>query len=263
MIDIHSHIIPELDDGSSSMEESIKMLKIAINDGITDIVTTPHIYSNHSKYKDPEKIQEKFNEFKEKINQSDLKIKIFQGAEVFFTSSLREQLNTQSNILTINNGDYFLLEFPLDFIFPGTKEFMFDIMTDGFIPIICHPERNKTVQKNPDLLYQFLQIGALSQINAGSLKGDLGSDAYFCSLNLLKLNLVHIIATDCHNAEYRIPELSFVYDKLKDFERERIDMLVEKIPRAIINNNAIPDIGPTIDPEKKSTFFSIFRKKIQ
>ena len=261
MIDIHSHIIPNLDDGSSSIEESLKMIKIAIKDGITTIVATPHIYNNLSKFKDFEELQEKSLEFLKLIELSDLKIKILLGAEVFFTSGLRDKLNTFSDILTINNSDYFLLEFPLDFIFPGTKQFIFDVMTDGFIPIICHPERNKTFQQNPGLLYEFLQIGALSQINAGSLKGDLGSEAYFCSLNLLKLNLVHIIATDCHNDEFRIPQLSFVYDKLSEYEKEKIDMLVETIPRAIINDKAVPDMGPMIDPNKKSSVFSFFRKK--
>ena len=133
-------------------------------------------------------------------------------------------------------------------------------MTDGFIPIICHPERNKIFQQNPSLLYEFLQIGALSQINANSISGELGFEAYFCSINLLKLNLTHIIASDSHNADSRIPQLSFVYEKLSEYEKEKIDMLVDTIPRAIINNNVIPEMDPMIDPNKKPSVFNFFIK---
>lgn len=261
MIDIHSHIIPGIDDGSSSIEESIEMLKIAENDGIATIVATPHIFGSVSKMEDPKELQKAFEGFKKKINQYNINLKVLLGAENFFVSSLREKLNEYREILTINNSDYFLLEFPSDFIFPGTKQFIFDVMTHGLIPIICHPERNQVIQRNHDILYQFLQIGALSQINAGSIRGDFGPEARITSMNLLKFNLVQVIASDSHNSEIRIPEMFFIHKELQGFEKEKIDMLVQEVPEAIINNMAIPDLGPIIDPKKKTSFFDFIRRK--
>lgn len=255
MIDIHSHIIPDVDDGSSSFEESIKMLKIAWEDGVKAIVATPHIFGHSSRIKNIEKLHHTFEELKKKAADHHIKIEILPGAEVFFVSDLKEKLITYRNFLTINNSDYFLLEFPPDIVFPGSKEYILDIVDNGFIPIICHPERNLIFQQNPLLLYQLLQTEALAQIDAGSIRGDFGMTAYSTSMDLLKFNLVHVIASDCHNMGCQVPGLSFVYKKLHSIEKEKIDMLVEKIPLAIVTNSAPPDIGQMIEPGKKKSFF--------
>ncbi len=255
MIDIHSHIIPSVDDGSSSIEESLKMLKIAWEDGVKAIVATPHIFGQSSRIKNLEQMQHKFMELKKSAEEYPIKIEILPGAEVFFVSDLREKLKTYRNALTINYGNYFLLEFPPDIVFPGSEEYIFELVTDGFIPIICHPERNLTFQQNPHLLYQLLQAGALAQIDAGSLRGNFGLAAYSTSLELLKYNLVHVIASDSHDQALLVPGLSFVYRKLRAIEKEKIDMMVEGIPLAIVNNSVPPDMGPMIEPGKKKSFF--------
>ena len=255
MVDIHSHIIPGVDDGSSSMEESLKMLKIAWEDGIKAIIATPHVFCQKSMIENMEGLQPVFNELKKKAADHHIKIEILMGAEVFFVSDLREKLMIYRDVLTINNSDYFLLEFPPDIVFPGSKEYILNITADGFIPIICHPERNLVFQQNPLLLYQLLQVGALSQVDAGSIRGDFGITAYSTSMDLLKFNLVHVIASDCHNLEFHVPGLSFLYNKLRGIEKEKIDMMVEKIPLAIVSNNAPPDIGPMIEPGSKKSFF--------
>ena len=261
MIDLHSHIIPGIDDGASDFEESVKMLEIAEQDGIKTIVATPHLFCDRSNIKDLEKISEEFEKFKEKIKTSQINIEILQGAENYFVSDLREKISSFSNILTINKSDYFLLEFPSEFIFPGTKQFIFNVMTDGFIPIICHPERNREFQRDPALLYEFLRIGALSQVNAGSFRGVYGAEARLIAYDLLKYNLVHIIASDSHNSMERSPSLSFLYKKLNLIQKEKIDMLVRIIPGAIISNKPVPDIGTMKDPNAKISFFDIFRRK--
>jgi len=262
MIDLHSHIIPDVDDGSSSMEESIKMLKIAWEDGVKAMVATPHMFGQVSRIKSIEQLQQKFMELKKRAADNGMEIEILPGAEIFFVSDLREKLKTFGHALTLNSSDYFLLEFPPGIVFPGSEEYIVELVAEGFIPIICHPERNEIFQENPYLLYQLLQAGALSQIDAGSLRGDFGPEAYSASLELLKGNLVHAIGSDCHNAGSRGPGLSFVYKKLRGIrgiEKEKIDMLVEKIPLAIVNNNVPPDIGPMIEPGKRKSIFGFFR----
>jgi protein-tyrosine phosphatase len=255
MIDIHSHIIPAVDDGSSSMKESLEMLKIAWEDGVRAIVATPHIFSQISRIKDIEQLHHKFMELKKSAQDHHIEIEIMPGAEVFFVSDLREKLKTYWNVLNINYSNYFLLEFPGDMVFPGSEEYIFELVTDGFIPSICHPERNLVFQQNPHLLYQLLQAGALAQIDAGSLRGSYGLSAYSASMELLKHNLVHVIASDCHNQTFMVPGLSFVYKKLHGIEKEKIDLMVDKIPLAIVSNSDPPDIGPMIEPGNKKSFF--------
>lgn len=259
MIDIHTHIIPEVDDGSTSVETSMEMLKIAEEDGIETIIATPHTFSHASVYKEPGPLREKFLQLKAAAAEKGLKIEILQGAENFFHSRLRDYLREFPELLTINNSDYFLLEFPVDFIFPGTRQFIYNVMSDGYIPIIAHPERNRQLRKDPALLYELLQIGALSQVTAGSIRGDFGHDVRGAALDFLKCNMVNVIASDSHNVRFRRPEMGFVYDELKEMDRKHIDILTHTAPRAIVDNEAVPDIGPMIDPTRNSSVFDFFK----
>lgn len=259
MIDIHTHIIPEVDDGSASVETSMEMLKIAEDDGIETIIATPHTFSHASVYKEPEPLREKFLRLKAAAAEKGLKIEILQGAENFFHSRLRDYLREFHELLTINNSDYFLLEFPVDFIFPGSRQFVYNVMSDGYIPIIAHPERNRQLRKDPALLYELLQIGALSQVTAGSIRGDFGPDVRAAAMDFLKWNMVNVIASDSHNVRFRRPEMGFVYRELKEMDRKQIDILTHTAPRAIIDNEAVPDTGSMIDPTRNSSVFDFFK----
>lgn len=264
MIDIHSHIMPAVDDGAASLEESLEMLKIASQDGVKAIAVTPHVFQagrfidfgekQHNEYR------RCFNELKEKAKEQKIAIEILSGAELFFATDLREQLEHWRAVLTLNNSDYFLLEFPHDLVFPGSKEYLFDLVSAGFTPIICHPERNLVFQQHPRLLYRLLQVGVLAQLDAGSIRGDFGQTAYDTAMILLGHNLIHVIASDCHDTRINPPGLSFIYKRLHEIEKEKIDLLVEKVPLAIVNNNALPDTGPLQDPTRKTTFFDLFRR---
>ncbi|UCH92198.1 MAG: tyrosine protein phosphatase [Candidatus Aminicenantes bacterium] len=261
MIDLHSHIIPGVDDGSRSMEESLRMLEMAWQDGVKAIAATPHILGQASKIKYIRHLPGLFAELRKKAAERHIEIEILPGAEVFFTSDLKEKLEGFRELITLNRNNYFLLEFPPDTVFPGTKAYIFNLESEGFIPIICHPERNLVFQQNLDLLYDLLQAGALVQVDVGSLRGDFGHDAHAAAMALLKYNLVHVIASDCHDIWVRIPGLSIVYNKLRGMEKEKIDMLVEKIPLAIVTNNPLPDIGPLMDPRRKSWFPGLFKRR--
>lgn len=263
MIDIHCHIIPGVDDGSFSPEESLEMLQIAHDDGIKAMVATPHVFhiGKFTDFKENQQrvFQHKFHELKESAKKKGIGIEILQGAEVFFVTDLREKLKEHRELLTINNSDYFLLEFPADVVFPGSVEYIGDLVIDGLIPIICHPERNLVFQHNPQPLYRIIQAGALVQVDAGSIRGDFGPTAYSTAINLLKHNMVHVISSDCHNTKSHPPGLSFLYEKLREIEKEKINMLVEEVPLAIVNNKVVPDTGPVTEPGKKKTFFDFLR----
>lgn len=263
MIDIHAHIIPGVDDGADSLDMALEMLRTAEADGIEAVVAAPHTFSSLSVFKSPEPLKEKFLLLKSEAEQNKVNIDILQGAENFFHSRLQEYLAEWRELLTINNSDYFLLEFPKDFIFPGTGQFIHNVMQDRFIPIICHPERNRVFQEDPSLLYQFLQMGALCQITAGSLRGDFGPDTRDTALDFMKCNMVHVIASDSHHSQFHRTEMAFVYNELKEMDRQWIDILTHTIPRAIINNEALPDTGPMIDPARSTSIFKFFKEMFQ
>ena len=239
------------------------MLRMCRDDGVKAIVATPHvfhvgIFTDFGETK-RDMFRQKFNELKQGVKDHNIEIEILPGAEVFFVTDLREKLKDYRELLTINNSDYFLLEFPADMVFEGSKEYIFGLVSAGLIPIICHPERNPVFQQNPRLLYQILQAGALSQVDAGSIRGDFSASAYATAVKFLKHNLAHIIASDCHDSRTRPPGLSYVYKKVPGIEREKLDMLMDKVPLAVVNDNAVPDTGPILDPGKKTTFFDLLR----
>ena len=262
MIDLHSHILPGVDDGSQSFDESVEMLKASVADGVKAIVATPHIFSQLSKVTEIEKFRYIFSEFKAKAYKLSLGIEIIQGSENYFATDLKEKLNEFRDILTINNSDYFLLEFPMNFIFPGTKAFIYEVLNEGYIPVICHPERNTDIQANPSILYEFLTAGALSQLDAGSIRGDFGSNSRNAANILLKNNLVHVIASDCHDMKSRKPGLALIKQLLTWIDPEKSNLFLDIIPTAIINNEGIPDIGPLKDPAvRRKPFFNRFGRK--
>jgi protein-tyrosine phosphatase len=259
LIDLHAHIVPGVDDGAKSYAESLKMLQIAEFDGIGTIVATPHVLSIHNRIKDIEKIFTATREFLEQLKRSPLNLQVLQGAEVFFTTDIIDNLKQYGQFLALNGGSYFLLEFPFEFIFPGTWDFIFNILTEGWIPIIVHPERNKVIQRNPGILFDWVKTGALIQLNAGSLKGTFGEEARATSFHLLHHNLVHVIASDAHSPDLRAPQLSFVRDALVNQGIEIAHLLLYSIPQSILDDKAISDIGEPRDPRKKRKIFDFLK----
>lgn len=254
MIDIHSHIIPGVDDGPDAMSVSLEMLDISWKDGIRVMAATPHAFSGLSHYPGFPHLFARFTELREAAKKAGLPIELAFGTENYFDTRLQEYLNLYRKYVSLNGGDYFLLEFPPDFVFPGARRFVYSVMTDGFIPIICHPERNSEFRRNPVLLYQLMQDGALSQVTASSLSGEFGGEAKSAALHFLRHNLVSVIASDCHHSERRVPGMSFLFKDQKEIDRQLLMVLTEDAPRAILNNQAPPETGPLRDPGKTSFF---------
>ncbi len=271
MIDLHGHYLPDVDDGAADLEVSLAMLRHAENDGIRTAVVTPHVCGSLCKVKDLDILRGDLKKWRAALDESDLHIHIVSGAEVYFTSELLPILKDYRDLLTINNGSYFLLEFPSDYIYAHSKDFIFKILTEGFIPIISHAERNSEIQRSPGVLRELVKAGALCQINAGSLRGDFGSAARSSAYELLhdrfvyvsnmQRNLIHVIASDAHDLERRKPELAYVPALLPGVDPEKIAMYLDDIPAAVIADQAVPDIGEPLMPSQRRTFFDFFKKR--
>ncbi|MFQ5707385.1 MAG: tyrosine-protein phosphatase [bacterium] len=199
MIDIHSHVLPKIDDGPNSWEDTLAMLHQAEEDGIAEVAITHHIVSNMD-YRREEEIILKFKELKERIAFEKIKIKIHLGSEIY----AQPDMELYHSISTYNdNKKYFLVEFPMQGIPRFVADRFFDLILEGLVPIVAHPERNLGIIRNPQRAYEFVQRGALLQMNAGSILGRHGEPVKDTAEILLNGNLIHFVGSDGHNTRRR------------------------------------------------------------
>jgi protein-tyrosine phosphatase len=207
MIDLHTHILPNVDDGSASTEESFNMCRMAKDDGINTVVATPHTLNgvyNH----DGDQIKQEVMKLNSLLKREGIEVEVLPGSDVRISPDLLEQVK-KGKALTVNdNQAYLMIEFPGHFLFPSAKGIVVELLRRGIIPIISHPERYPQVHNNRAMLFELVREGALVQMTAMSLTGEFGKGIRRCAEDLLEQGLVHIIASDAHNSTVRPPILS-------------------------------------------------------
>lgn len=261
MIDLHGHYLPGVDDGAPDLETSLAMLRLAQDDGVEAVVVTPHACSSLCSVRGYDELHSRWQRFHKDIVETSLTLKTYSGAEVFLTSELLAILGDHRDLLVINNGSYLLIEFPADYVYAHSKEFVFKLLNAGYIPIVSHPERNREIQRSPAILRELVEAGALCQLNAGSLRGDFGNSARESAFALVRANLVHVIASDAHDLERRRPGLSHVPELLRGVDPAKARMYLHDIPQAIVADQAVPDIGePELERPRRS-FFATLRRR--
>jgi protein-tyrosine phosphatase len=220
LADIHSHILPYIDDGADDWDSSLTMLKNAEEEGIIAIVATPHILHNND-FKIEPKIISTHKELCQRAKDAGLKIKIYLGCEIY----AQPDTLIDHQISTINsNNKYFLIEFPMNSIPQFVPDQFFNFIVNEKIPIVAHPERNLGFQKRPQLVYEYVQRGALMQINEGSLRGRYGEMAELLAYKMIENNLAHFVASDGHKPNSRTVTLA-----------ESYNIITEKYGKAIAN----------------------------
>lgn len=210
MIDIHSHILPLIDDGSKSLDMSKDMLSIAYNEGIKTIIATPHYYPNIYE-PDAVSIEKSVEELNDISNSLNLNIRILKGQEVYLTHDLLDKYK-EGKILTLNDTKYMLIELPFDILKPYTLDIIYELRIRDIVPIIAHPERYSYIIKKPSTINQFIDEGCLFQINSHSITGEFGREIKNTALKLIKHNICHFIASDAHSNQKRIPALKKSFD---------------------------------------------------
>lgn len=252
MVDIHNHILVDVDDGPKSINEAIELLKQAQSENVTDIVATPHHL--HKRYSnDIEKVKIKLNELKNNPEIKKLGLHLYVGQEIRITDQIIEGIKNKE-IEGINESRYLLIEFPSNEIPYYTTQLFYELQTMGYIPIIAHPERNKTIVQNLDLLFELINGGALSQITASSLLGDFGNNVRKLSLKMIDSNLIHFIASDAHSATNRPFMLKQLFNdrKLKAYYEELKSYL--KNGELVLKDERISKQIPTQDYKQKKWF---------
>jgi protein-tyrosine phosphatase len=262
VIDMHSHILPGLDDGPADWEQAIAMARVAVNDGITEMVCTPHwilgMYENHR-----ETVLGRLAEFEERLAAEKIPLMIHSGMEIRIDASIQNRLKT-GELLTLNNGGvYVLLELPDENIPSNFDEFFRSLQSSGYRPILSHVERNPIWRENPRSLFTLVENGILTQVTAVSLLEGFVEEIREFALFLVEHRLVHMVVTDTHSLRMRKPQLSgacSVIEKLMG--PETVTRMVSETPGHILRGEQVPVVDPIPLEElrKKKSFWSFLQK---
>ncbi len=228
MIDIHTHILPYVDDGSSSINKSIELIKYEINQGVTDIFVTPHYFLLRgyvSMYEDNKKI---FEDLTREVKKQKLNINLHLGNEIYYTQDTLQYLK-EKRVIPLGYSKYVLIEFSLYNDTGDIPEAINCLTAIGYIPIIAHPERYKYLTNIID--YKMMKrMGALIQINVGAILGEYGNKVKKGVFKLIEENIVDFVASDIH--DFRKNGLKKGYEIIKK-------KFTQTIADKLFNNNAI------------------------
>ena len=247
MIDVHSHILPNIDDGSTSMQQSIKIIKQAINEGVDKIILTPHFILGSKYNVENQEKDQIFKILQKEVKKNDLNVKLYMGNEVFYEQNMYSLLEDKK-INTLNNSRYLLLEVPRHNRVRGLEDTIFNLKHKKIIPILAHPERYVAYQKNPELLMKLKEHGLLFQCNVGSFFKEYGKEAQKLVNLLANHHMIDFLGSDVHHDGNRYEN----YNKLKKIlEASYFEELTQKNPQKIINNELIES---SYTPFKKNVF---------
>lgn len=259
-IDIHNHIIYNFDDGPESFEVTKKMLKLAERQNIRHIFATSHF----DEYTSPGKLADyydKFNIIKTFIQEEGLDVVIHPGAEVYYHDYMVDTIVQYKNYFLGESRPFVLFEFPM-FQPSVNLEIIFKLRLSGVRPIVAHPERYISVMENTSLIDEFIKLGALIQINAGSILGNFGNKIKKIAQDLIEVGKVHFIASDAHGYEGRKFALLDAYEYLsKHVNSEHIDKLFFDNPQHILSGKDLKPLVRNEDmPENSGIVAKLFKK---
>ena len=235
MIDVHSHILYGIDDGSRNINESINIIKNYNKLGIKDIIATPHYINNSSYVSSKDNNLKILDELKKELKKQNIDTNLYLGNEIYIDEDI-ENLLKDNTISSLNDTKYLLIELPMS----GEKENYYDIFVDlinqGYNVVLAHPERYKTFQQDFNLIYELNDIGVLFQCNIGSLIGDYGKHAKKTLKRMLQEDLVYMFSTDIHRDKGKYDFIPKSLNKLKKYvSEEKFKNLIENNAKKIIS----------------------------
>jgi len=252
MIDIHIHILPDIDDGPISMEESMEMVRIAWEEGIRKMIVTPH--RNHpSDFKRETEIEDTFFSFRQKVKIDYPELEIYLGTELFIREGYMEILDLQPYSMTLHQSRYTLIEFSRDVSSDYIQNAVFELKIRGYVPILAHVEFYEALLNRPDLIQMLKDEGAFIQVTAACFTGKKGRTIKKFAGLLLKKGLIDFIATDAHHSNYRRPLLKDAYLLVRKLSGEKeAHRIFFANPQNVIDNR---DLISSVVIEKKSIKF--------
>ncbi|GAC1619556.1 MAG: tyrosine protein phosphatase [Candidatus Acidiferrum sp.] len=254
MVDLHCHILPGLDDGAKTMEDSLAMAEMAIADGTTHLVATPHASNEYSF--DFARVLVLRDELQEKVGE---RLKLATGCDFHLNPENLAALRLDPARFCINQKDYLLVEFNEFSIPPVMDQMLHDLQLAGLRPIVTHPERNSILRLHPERLANWVRHGCFAQVTGGSLLGFFGDGARRDAQRWIEAGCIHFVSSDGHNISSRVPKLQEAFDAVQGlFGEEKAKALFGGNPLAAFEGRAlpyIPDVADTAAPGKRKRFF--------
>ena len=214
IFDLHSHVLPGLDDGAAHWEESIVLARMAFEAGVRKLATTPH-YLEGSYGNSRAKVLPLVQEFQERLAGARIEIEVLAGTEAYLSPELPD-LVLRGEVATLGDRmKHVLVEFPMREFPPYAEDVLFSLQLKGIVPIIAHPERNREIARRPERLYELISRGALAQVNAGSLMGGYGTEIREVAETLVRHRLIHFLGSDAHSAPRGYPPIRGAFERIR------------------------------------------------
>ena len=250
VIDLHSHLLPGIDDGAPDLDASIAMGRAAVDGGVNAIVATPHVSLTYRN--DPLGFAERVALVQSALDEADVALRVHKGAELSH-ALLTEITDEALRACTIGDGDYILLEPPLSGPAPVIDRMASDLRSRGFKVLIAHPERIAAFQRRIEIVEMLVEQGCVTSVTAGSLVGQFGGGVKRFTHELFARGLVHNLASDAHDAEFRSPALRPALDAAVAETPELegwVDYLTVETPRAILAGDEPGGTPPVIESRR-------------
>ena len=206
MIDLHSHILPGIDDGAADLTVSLAMANASVADGVTDLACTPHILPGLYHNAGPQ-IRQATQALQRALNERGIPLRLVPGADNHIVPDFVEGLRA-GRLLSVAHSRYVLVEPPHHVAPPRLEDVFFNLIVAGYVPVLTHPERLSWIKSHYAVFQRLCDAGVWMQVTAGSLTGAFGRNAQYWAERMLEEGRVHILATDCHDTERRPPNLS-------------------------------------------------------
>lgn len=262
MIDIHNHVLPGLDDGARHWEESLAMARMALEDGIQEVVCTPHwrlgIFGNTRSL-----ILKRLKVFRKQLSEHEIPLTVHPGSELHIDATLLGKIKKEELCTLADNGHYAMIELPMEILPQKMEDFFWAFLSEEITPVLAHTERYPFLLQEPGILYDWVQMGILTQISASSLLGRYGPKLERFAVQLMEHGMAHIIATDAHGIKIRRPKMNSgrkVAEKVlgRDMAREMVWGTPKRIleARPVITTEPIPFRNPSFLTQVHSFIFS-------
>jgi protein-tyrosine phosphatase len=255
MIDIHSHVLPGVDDGSKSLEESVEICRRSALSGTRILFATPHI-DTPQQFESFAPNLDLLEGLQREINKLGIEITLMSGAEIFPSQHLIGAIDAGVPITLANRSGHVLLGLPMSSIPLDFEHVAFELQARGLSVILAHPERLIPIQQDPSILHNWVTKGMLLQVNAGSLSGRYGHDAEVTAWVLLEHNWVHFVASDAHSSR-GAHSLASAVQRLKNrIPDEDIERLTVKNGECVVDGLQVPSNPLDFSPTKRKTLWS-------
>lgn len=262
MVDIHGHWLPGVDDGAKDLEMSLRMARIAVDDGITTALATPHhnngIYTTRA-----EAVRSEVAALRLEFERAGIELELLPGAECHLVPELPRELAEGHAMTVADRGKAVLVELPVHSVPMGTTTILEEILGLGITPIIVHPERNGELARHPDRLADWVSLGCLAQVTARSCVGKFGDASREAAHEMVTRGMIHFVASDTHRDRRRVPDMSFGRAVIEKWTNAEVGKLLsETYPRDLVLGREIDVSGlEDVLPKRKRRWVWRLMKK--